>query len=388
MPIDNAVADQPTTTDDNAIATEELLSPESSSAEETAGAGAEGEAATQDAAIEEATYSLPDEQSKVFPENVLQEYADNRYPELAKLLADQSLPEPTRKQVRQILHDKLNGDIYIAKLQEQEETDEEETEEDVDAKEAPEPTQALTTEQRQAQQAQVETTLNAIVDEITDPAIAEGFVKRLADADAIKDPKQRAVAVTKALTYGMANALRDLLPRYLEDGGWLEKRIGGYINQNFEGFGESYKATTYQTTWEGIRQSNPRFQALPAYGTPEWTAAAQEAAAIIPGFENAIYTDPRTGKPLSQMQNFQKKAEAMANVLARTRGKIVEETLKAVETGKKQQRDAQNRKANAQLGAGKTRGQIASPAGDDPLKAALAATKADQDPFAVLRGNA
>lgn len=372
---ENTVLEPTQGTEELSAENQELLSPESS-AEETEVQGNEGTSATAGAESEQA-YQLPDEQSKVWSESDLQEYADNRYPELAKILADQNLPEPTRKQVRQILHDKLNGDIYIAKLQQEEETEEDAEE----IEEKPEPTQQLSKEQ---QWQQIETTLNNMVDEVTDPAVAEAFVKRLAEADAIKDPKQRAVAVTKTLSFGMANLLRDLLPRYLEDGGWLDKRIGGFINTNYEGFGDNYKTQGYQSTWESIRQSNPKFGTLPAYGTSEWMEAAREAASILPGFENAIFTDAQ-GKALSPMKNFQKKAEAMANILTRARGKNVEEVAKAVETGKQQQRLTQSRRSNAQLGAGKTKGQIVQTTGDDPLKAALAKHKTDDDPFAALR---
>jgi len=372
---------EPTQGQESSESPEAVLQLDESSAEPEEQQQAEDSTASeQEQSSDESAYQLPDEQSKVFPDNVLLEYAENRYQELAKALKDSNLPEPTRNQIRQILHDKLNTDIHIAKLnestEETEESEEEESEEQQEAK----PDQAQTW-------AQVEERLNHVVDEITDPAVAVQFVERLGKADAIKDPKERAIAVTKALTFGMANAMRDLLPAFLNgQDGYLNRHIGDWMEKNFEGFGESYKSTSYANTWNSVLSADPKFKDLPAYGTEEWKAAAQEAAGILPGFENAVFTDPRTGKPLSPMQNFRKKAEAMANILTNARGKVVAEVAKAVETGKRVAKDNASRKANANLGAGHSKGQLATQTGIDPLKNALASLKSDSDPFASLRG--
>src|SRR4051794_15630717 len=88
-----------------------------SSAETT---GAEQTTGAQPIEVEqESTYQLPDEQSKVWPDEKLLEFAQNRYSKLADVLNDQNTPAPIREQVRQILHDKLNGDIYIQKLKDE-----------------------------------------------------------------------------------------------------------------------------------------------------------------------------------------------------------------------------------------------------------------------------
>jgi hypothetical protein len=108
---ETAVADQPITDTADQSAIESAAqdsSAEATGSEQATGATTEVE--------QESTYSLPDEQSKVFPEDVLLEFAQNRYPELAKVLADPQLPESTRKNITQVIHDKLNGDIYIQKL--------------------------------------------------------------------------------------------------------------------------------------------------------------------------------------------------------------------------------------------------------------------------------
>jgi hypothetical protein len=376
-PNETALADQPTEAQEQAAVVSDFppmeeVSAEGGETEQRAGkaAGAEAEA--------ESTYTLPDEQAKVFPDDVLQEFAENRYPELAKLLADENLPEQSRKQVRQILHDKLNGDIYIQKLKESgEEGDEEEVEETPEK--PPEVDPAKT-------QQEAELRLSAFVDQITDPQVAIKFTEDFTKAFEIKDPQQRALAVTKTLTKGMLNVLREAIPAFIGgQNGYLERQVKAFMDTNYEGFGDTYKSNAYQSTWEGIRASNPKFAQLPAYNSPEWIAAAQEAAAIVPGFENAVYTDPATGKPLSPIKNFQKKAEAMANILTRTRGTAVKEAVEAVETGKRLAQESAQRKNLSKLGAGQSKGQIAASRGTDPLKAAIAAHRADSDPFAALK---
>jgi hypothetical protein len=113
---------------------------------------------------QESTYSLPDEQSKVFPEDVLLEFAQNRYPELAKVLADPQLPESTRKNITQVIHDKLNGDIYIQKLKDEQGEEAEEIEE------ADEPTAEADPVQLQEHWNQA---VNQFVDRVTDPKVAQ-----------------------------------------------------------------------------------------------------------------------------------------------------------------------------------------------------------------------
>lgn len=376
---ENALVDQPAETTESAeTLTSDFPSMDTSAEGEVSDQGEGTTAATTDET--ESTYSLPDEQLKVFPAEVYQEYAENRYPELAKMLTDQNLPEPTRKQVQQILHDKLNGDIYIQRLEEKEEQEVEEVEEETEEAEdqpAADPVKA---------QAEAEQRMAQFVDQVTDPKVALQFTENFTKAFEIKDPQARAIAVTKTLSTGMLNLLKDALPAFLGGPqGYLEKSISGYINSNFEGLTESHKTNTYQSSWESIRTSDPKFAALPAYNTPEWIQAAQEAAAILPGFENAIFTDPATGKPLSAAKNFQKKAEAMANILSRTRGNVVKEAVQAVETGKRVQAESAQRKNLGKLGAGQSKGQITTGAGNDPLKAAIAAQRADSDPFAALK---
>lgn len=373
---ETTLADQPAEIEESATVQSDFPPMEEISAEGGDTEQTQGETADTGTTSGE-SYTLPDEQSKVFPEEVLQEFAANRYPDLAKMLADQSLPEQSRKQVRQILHDKLNGDIYIQKLQQDEEPDEAE-------EETGEPADQPTVDPVKAQQ-EADLRLGQFVDQITDPKVAMQFTEDFTKAFEIKDPQQRALAVTKTLTRGMLNVLRDAIPAYIGGkNGYLESNVKSYLESNYEGFGDTYKANSYQSAWEGIRSSDPKFQSLPAYNTPEWIQAAQEAAAILPGFENAVFTDPKTGNPLSPARNFQKKAEAMANILTRARGSAVKEATQAVETGKRMAQESAQRKNLGKLGAGQSKGQIAATSTNDPLKAALAAHKADSDPFATL----
>jgi len=65
----------------------------------------------------------------------------------------------------------------------------------------------------------------------------------------------------------------------------------------------------------------------------------------------------------------------------------VEKATKAVETGRRLQKESQQRKSVANLGAGQTKGQIAPQVQsglDAERKASIARLREDENPFAVL----
>lgn len=332
---------------------------------------------TEETEPAEEEYQLPDEQSKVFPEEELQKFADKRYPELAKLLADQALPEPTRKQVRQILHDKLNSDIRLKEIADAEE---QEAEREEEQEQAPEPTQ-------QADPEAWNQAVTQFVDNVTDEAVAEKFFTDLNAATALKDPKQRAVQFTKVLSAGMANLAKDLIPAILFGAQGQAGMLDNYIESRYEGLSESHTTALRTGDWDSVRQSDPAYANLPAFGTPEFIAAAQKAAALVPGIENAVFRDNQ-GKVLPPRQQFIEKSKLLAKLASGTATQsTVEKATKAVETGKRLQKESSNRKSLANLGAGQTKGQIApvTQSGIDAArKESIARMRAEENPFAVL----
>jgi hypothetical protein len=323
-------------------------------------------------------YQLPSEESKVFKDEEYQKFADKRYPELAKLLNDNNLPEPTRAQVKQIIHDKLNGDIRIKQLMEAgEEVEEEPLEEEQEL----EPTQNLPPEE--AEKAW-DAALTNFTEKVTDSKTAQKFMTDLRAVAEIKDPVQRDIAEVKVLTKGVANVVPAILDDYLftpgKDGASLMDK---YFEARFPGFAQNHQDTAKSSAWDQVRNA-PEFAALklPNYGTPEWMQSVNKVASLLPGFEKARFSnDP--------IQNFAAKARIHAQLLAGTATQsTVATAVKAVEKGKQLERQAQQRKNLGNLGAGQTKGKIAQNANlsqsDEARKASIARLREDSNPFAAL----
>jgi hypothetical protein len=354
------------------------LAPESSDETVEQVGGDVGETTDTETAVTEEPYQLPDEQLKVFPDAEYQKFAEKRYPELARLLNDPNLPEPTRAAVKQIVHDKLNGDIRIEQLQQ---AGEEVTEEALEEEQELEPTQQLAPEE--AEKAW-DAALTNFTEKVTDSKTAQKFMADLRSVAEIKDPVQRDLAEVKVLSKGVANLVPAILDDYLftpgPDGATL---MDQWFDSKFPGFSQNHQESARSSAWEGIRTA-PEFAAakLPAYGTPEWMHSVNKVAAMMPGFEKARFSsDP--------IQNFAAKARVHAQLLAGTATQsTVETTVKAVEKGRQLEKQATQRKALGNLGAGQTKGKIAQNANvlpsDQARKESIARLREDSNPFAAL----
>lgn len=316
---------------------QEQSSPETSEVEEAA----EVEAGAEEATTEEDDPNwLPSEQLKEFAPEVIAKYAKRYGYTPEEVAADPRLSKA--------LKDKINSDIEIANRKKaEEEAQQEETKETPEREPTQEEVAKLQTER--------ETKLTEFVRQITDKSTAVKFTQRLAAADSIKDPEQRAVAVTEALTMGMANVFPDLVEAYLGGpGGYLEKLIGNYINANLPGLSETTQQTVRAQTVDRIASSNPKFAALGIkFGTPEWDAAALKASKILPGMETV---------PLP----FEQKVSMMFNLLTNAPGAVATATA-AIEKGKQIERDSTQRKKNATLGTGHSKGLVQKATGNDDL---------------------
>jgi hypothetical protein len=319
------------------------------SSTETAGEETEVDAGATEGETEEeeSTDWLPNEQLKEFPAEVIAKYA-KRYGYTEEELAD--------PRIQRILKDKINSDIEIAKFHSQEEETEDEEEETVP--EQKEPTRI--------DPAARETLINNLVHQITDKATAVKFVGRLAEADKIQDPEQRAVAVTEALTAGLANVLPDLVVAAIGgEGGWLQQQFQSFLENALPGIGQTHLQTSYASTIETLRTSNPAYASMPRFGTPEWNQAAEQAAEMMPGMESVVFTG-KDGQALPRHQQFQKKAELMFRILTNQPGAVAT-AEKAIEKGKQIERETAQRKTNAKLGAGQSKGMNRPSTGNDDL---------------------
>ena len=154
---------------------ESLLGPEEQATAETPGTETQ-EFVTEDQSVEEVEQSdetsedwLPSDQDKVFPDEVYAKYAQ-RY----QLTPEQA----TDPLLRQLLHDKINTDIFVRQQQQQAEQWQEEAE----AEPEPEPTQQqLPSRDQWSQQ------IEQAVQRTTDPEVAKAFHSEFLKAFGVPD---------------------------------------------------------------------------------------------------------------------------------------------------------------------------------------------------------
>jgi hypothetical protein len=274
---------------------------------------------------------LPSEQDKTFSEEALSRYAQ-RYG-----FDEQSLTNP---QLRQLIVDKINSDIFIHQQQQLE------AEQFVEPEPQPEPTRTqpeLTREQYFQQ-------LDQLVSQRTDPNVAKdfytGFMKvfGVPDQEIAKNAAQ-AVPFTQLMTKYALNMVNSFLPDF------LQAQLATQISQAFPGFGEMYERSSYAMAWDRVRNSNPVYADLPAYGSKQFSQQLREAAAKIPGFDEMQFTDGQ-GRPLSPMENSTRKYGMLAQAI---KGQITPELLnQAVAAKTKSIRRAEVRRSAGQLGSGQS----------------------------------
>lgn len=278
---------------------------------------------------------LPTEQEKVFPDEVLAKYAQ-RYG-----LDESSLSNP---QIRQLVVDKINTDIFVR--QQQEAQQQWEQQEETQQEQQPEPTQP------QLSRDEYFRALDRTIQERTDPEVAKQFHSDFLRAFGVPEQEiakaspQQAMAFTHTASKYMLN----LMNTFMDD--MISTRLQNQVAQAFPGFGEMYERSSYGMAWDRVRNSNPSFSALPAYGTKEFSKTMRTAAERIPGFDEMQFTGP-DGKPLSPMDNAARKYTMLAQIAA---GQNVDPALlqKAAATVAKRTHQANVRKAAGNLGSGKS----------------------------------
>ncbi|HXF14698.1 MAG TPA: hypothetical protein VN517_16195 [Terriglobales bacterium] len=296
----------------------------------------EAEQAPQEQAEEQTDDWLPSEQEKVFPDEVLQRYAQ-RYGLDANRLSDPL--------IRQLVHDKINSDILIQQQREQEQQAVEPEEQ------AEEPT--LQPQPQQLDRAQYFQQLERAVQERTDPEVAKqfhaDFLKSFGvpDAEIAKIPPQQAIQFTQTASKYMLN----LMNTFMDD--LLGARLSQQIGQVFPGFGDMYERSSHAMAWDNVRNSNPAYASLPAYGTKEFSSTLRAAAAKIPGFDEMQFTDAK-GKPLSPQENAARKYSMLAQIASNPN--VDPQALqRAAAAGANNARRAAVRRSNGNLGSGQSK---------------------------------
>lgn len=270
---------------------------------------------------------LPTEQDKVFPDEVLQRYA-TRY----------GLDEAwqANPQLKQLVIDKINSDIYLQQLQ-QHEAEQQEPEPEAEPTRTAEP--QLTREQHFQNLARV-------VQERTDPEVAKAFHNEFLSIWQRPEAEQP-LALAQVTSKYMLNLVNTFLPDM------LQAQLQQQVNQLFPGFGDMYDRSSHAMAWDRVRNSDAAFAQLPAYGTKEFSSTLREAAARIPGFDEMQFTD-RNGKALPPQQNAERKYAMLAKIAS---GQNVDPALlqRAAQAGARNQRRAEVRRSAGNLGSGQSK---------------------------------
>ena len=275
---------------------------------------------------------LPSDQDKVFPDEVYARYGQ-RYN-----LSPEQAADPL---VRQLLHDKINSDIFIQQQQlEQQQVEQE-------------PVEEPTLEQPMLSREQYFANLDQAIQQRTDPQVAKDFhagflrVFGVPEAEIAKTSPQQAMQFTGLMSKYALNLINTFVPDI------LQAQLQNQISQAYPGFGDMYERSSYAMSWDRVRNSNPSFAALPAYGTKEFSQKLREASERIPGFDEMQFTDAQ-GRPLPMQQNAERKYTMLAQIAS---GQNVDPQLlqRAAATQARNTRRADVRRSAANLGSGQSK---------------------------------
>jgi hypothetical protein len=277
---------------------------------------------------------LPTEQDKVFPDEVYARYAQ-RYN-----LSPEQAADP---QFRQLLHDKINSDIYIQQQREQEMLQPEEEEEPT--LETPQTPQPLTPEQ----QAQHLRGIEQYVQQRTDPEVAKAFHREFLgvwNLPAEQQPMAFAVMASKFMMNLVNTAAPDLLQAHLSN----------QLNQVYPDFNRNVYSAHRGRTWDQVRNSDPSYESLPAWGTKEFSKLANDLATKYPALEELGFSlsDESKGGPVGK--NALKLFETIAKLsVADKSPQLMALQQAAAQAGSRNARRADVRRSAGNLGSGQSK---------------------------------
>lgn len=274
---------------------------------------------------------LPSEQDKVFSDDVYAKYAE-RYQ-----LTPQQASDPL---IRQLLHDKINSDIFLRQQQEQQPLEE---------LEAEVPQQQQVAEQKLPTFEEHLATLNQWSERYTDPKIAQAFGDQFMKAFGVNEPAKpetaRALAQTMS-TFGM-NLIQTALPQVLP----------AMLDSVMPGFSGMYYQSARASSWDQVRNSSEQFASLPAYGSKEFVALCAQLDGEYPALTEM-------GQALERANGGQlhgPAADKFYGTLAKlaTRQQVDPQLLQqAAQAGARSARRGEVRRSAGNLGAGQSKGAI------------------------------
>jgi hypothetical protein len=275
---------------------------------------------------------FPSDQDKVFPDEVYERYATERYG-----LTPQQAADP---QIRQMLHDKINSDIWIRQQQQQQEqfVPEPEPEPQPEAQPAPLPTR----EQYFSQLAQ-------IVQQRTDPEVAKAFHQEFLNLWQLPAAQQPMAFAQVASKY-MLNLVNTFA------GDIVKGQLKQVMAALYPGFDDMHMRSTFAMAWDRVRSSDPRYASLPNYGGKDFGKILRSAAEKIPGFDELTPDESKMTR---------EDAEKYYRMLAHfaVGGTVDPQMLQqAAAAGAQQARRADIRRTAGNLGSGQSRSSRGEPA--------------------------
>lgn len=277
---------------------------------------------------------LPTEQEKVFPDETLLRYAQ-RYNR-----DEQWLSDPLN---RQLIVDKINADVFLRTQQEQAQYQE------LEQEFAPEQVEPTQTAQPQISREQYFQNLDRVIAERTDPQVAKDFYQGFMRVFGVPEEQlsQATSQTHMAFTSHMSKYALNLFQTFFGD--MMGAQLQPGLDKAFPGFGEMYERSSYAMAWDRVRNSNPQYAGLPAYGSKEFSKTLHEAEAKFPEMIAAL--QGQDGKiPVQQA------GRAYALLARIASGQVVDPKIiqQATQTGARNARRADVRRAAGNLGSGQS----------------------------------
>jgi hypothetical protein len=320
--------------------------------EETEESTTESETPTEEAETEteesDDAPELPTKQAKKYSPELMDHYADK-----FGLTADE-LKQP---KWQSLIKSKIDGDIFIAQQEERlAALESEEATEEATTEEAPQVVEAAKPATPEQRAAYIEN-LRKFSKEVTEPEMATSYAKSWCKSQGVDYEKAvkggfNPEEFVQEQTMYAANLVNTILPRL------MPSFLSAAVEAVFPGFGKMYEGALHANTWEEVRSSDANFKALHAFGTPEYQAAYKAALKANPWIEQAQFTDPKTGRPLSVPQTVATRYRIVAQYLSGQ--KVTPQTVQDAVNKGKQDATRSNRRVSASgaLKGGRTTGTI------------------------------
>jgi hypothetical protein len=288
-------------------------------------------------------------------------YYAKRYPTLYKAYQDPNQPDDLKAAFR----DRVNQDHAWAAKQEgatTQQVEEPTLETEADATLTPE-------QQRTAHYQQVDNLLSTVIDTKAIDELGANLLKGFGVDITSQDPEVQALVknapeVGRTLARGAVDLMLTSLPAILmrEDANGVPL-ISQFVERAFPGTLDNFERMQYAGAWDSVRNSDPNYKDLPAYGPADsdFGKLMQAAAKQIPNFDKMQFP----GKPAEQ-------AAAKYAILAKiATGQKVKpaEVTQAVETGKRLADEQQAKRDQGKaFGAGRSSRTLDTGKDESPLR--------------------